>query len=208
MENTVATQVATPTIEGACEAGRMFAKSEIDALGSLEVYARTLGTDPTHEHWLNCRTNWVNAYVSIKPQAKGNSADKAFIRFNARLTEAYGIEIRKPKSEAAEKKAQERAKKAQELAQRFEAYSDADLTGMLQKAYADQAQNPMKKSALLGELERAVKQRAKAQAEVNKDALKASRERLFKLARECNDPVRIDAACDVLDELNYDIKVE
>jgi hypothetical protein len=207
MSNTIATQVAVPTIEGACEAGRMFAKSEIDAQGSLEVYARTLGTDPTIDHWNQCRISWVNAYVSVKPQAKGNSADKAFARFKGRLTESYGIEAPKAKSEAAEKKAQERAKKAQELAQRFEAYSDADLTGMLQKAYADQAQNPMKKSSLLGELERAVKQRAKAQAEVNRDALKASRDRLFKLARECNDPIRIDAACDVLDELNFDIKI-
>lgn len=204
--STVANQIR-PTIEGADQAGRMFAKSEIDALGSLEVYARTLGTDPTFEHWSNCRVDWVNAYVSIKPQAKGNSADKAFGRFKARLTESFGIEAPKAKSEAAEKKAQERAKKAQELEQRFSGYSDTDLNGMLKKAYEEQAKNPMKKSALLGELERAVKQRIKSVESENKDTLKAIRARLFELAKACTDPTRIQAACDVLDP-DFEISVE
>lgn len=204
--STVANQIRA-TIEGADQAGRMFAKSEIDALGSLEVYARTLGTDPTFEHWSNCRVDWVNAYVSIKPQAKGNSADKAFGRFKARLTESFGIEAPKAKSEAAEKKAQERAKKAQELEQRFSGYSDTDLNGMLKKAYEEQAKNPMKKSALLGELERAVKQRIKSVESENKDILKAIRARLFELAKACTDSTRIQAACDVLDP-DFEISVE
>lgn len=200
--NTVANQVTRITIEGADQAGEMFARSEIDALGSLEVYARTLGTEPTFEHWSNCRVDWVNAYVRIKPQAKGNSADKAFGRFKARLTESFGIEAPKAKSEAAEKKAQERAKKAQALEARFQTYSDTDLKGMLKQAYEDQAKNPMKKSALLGELERAVKQRMKSVEADNRDALKAIRTRLFNLAKACTDPVRIEAACDVLDPDN------
>ena len=200
--STVANQVVRTTIEGADQAGEMFARSEIDALGSLEVYARTLGTEPTFEHWSNCRVDWVNAYVRVKPQAKGNSADKAFGRFKARLTESFGIEAPKAKSEAAEKKAQERAKKAQALEARFQAYSDTDLKGMLKQAYEDQAKNPMKKSALLGELERAVKQRMKSVEADNRDALKAIRTRLFNLAKACTDPIRIEAACDVLDPDN------
>ena len=59
--NTVANQVVRATITGADQAGEMFARSEIDAMGSLEVYARTLGTEPTFEHWSNCRVDWVNA---------------------------------------------------------------------------------------------------------------------------------------------------
>ena len=205
--STVANQVVRTTIEGADQAGEMFARSEIDALGSLEVYARTLGTEPTFEHWSNCRVDWVNAYVRVKPQAKGNSADKAFGRFKARLTESFGIEAPKAKSEAAEKKAQERAKKAQALEARFQAYSDTDLKGMLKQAYEDQAKNPMKKSALLGELERAVKQRMKSVEADNRDALKAIRTRLFNLAKACTDPIRIEAACDVLDP-DFDISIE
>jgi hypothetical protein len=185
----------------------MFARSEIEASEALECFARAIGTEPTYEHWNNCRIDWVNAYVSIKPQAKGNSADAAFKRFKTRLTESFGIEAPKAQSEAATKKAAERAKKAAELEQRFAQYSDADLTGMLRKAYEDQAKNPTNKSAVLGEIERAVKQRTKAQADNNRDALKATRERLFKLARECTDPIRIEAASDVLDPA-YEITVQ
>lgn len=205
--STVANPVVRTTITGADQSGRMFAKSEIDANEALEVYARTLGVEPTFEHWSNCRVDWVNAYVSVKPQAKGNSADKAFARFKARLNESFGIEAPKATSEAAEKKAAERAKKAAELEARFSGYSDTDLKGMLQKAYEDQAKNPMKKSALLGELERAVKQRIKASESENRDALKTIRTRLFNLAKACTDPIRIEAACDVLDP-DYEISVE
>lgn len=207
MSNTVATKVERPADAGAVRAGEMFARSEIEASEALECFARAIGTEPTYEHWNNCRIDWVNAYVSIKPQAKGNSADAAFKRFKTRLTESFGIEAPKAQSEAATKKAAERAKKAAELEQRFAQYSDADLTGMLRKAYEDQAKNPTKKSALLGEIERAVKQRIKTTEIGNRDALKATRERLFKLARECTDPIRIEAAADVLDPA-YDVSVE
>ena len=205
--STVANQVVRTTIDGADQSGRMFAKSEIDATEALEVYARTLGTEPTFEHWSNCRVDWVNAYVSVKPQAKGNSADKAFARFKARLNESFGIEAPKATSEAAEKKALERAKRAHELEVRFSGYSDADLNGMLKKAYEDQARNPMKKSSILGELERVVKQRMKDRESLHRDALKAIRTRLFTLAKACIDPLRIEAACDVLDP-EYEISVE
>ena len=207
MSNTVSEKIERPVIAGADQAGELFARSEIGASEALESHARALGTEPTYEHWNNCRIDWVNAYVRTKPQAKGNSADAAFKRFKTRLTEAYGIEAPKAQSEAATKKAAERAKKAAELEQRFANYSDADLTGMLRKAYEDQAKNPTKKSALLGEIERAVKQRIKTTEIGNRDALKATRERLFKLARECTDPIRIEAAADVLDP-SYDVSVE
>lgn len=207
MSNTVSEKIERSIIAGADQAGELFARSEIGASEALECHARALGTEPTYEHWNNCRIDFINAYVRTKPQAKGNSADAAFKRFKTRLTEAYGIEAPKAQSEAATKKAAERAKKAAELEQRFANYSDADLTGMLRKAYEDQAKNPTKKSALLGEIERAVKQRIKTTEIGNRDALKATRERLFKLARECTDPIRIEAAADVLDPA-YEISVE
>lgn len=204
---TVAEKIDRPVIDGANLAGEMFARSEIEASTALEHHARALGVEPTYEHWNNCRIDWINAYVRTKPQAKGNSADAAFKRFKARLTDTYGIEAPKAQSEAAVKKAAERAKKAEALEQRFAGYSDADLTGMLRQAYEEQAKNPTKKSAVLSEIERAVKQRIKTTEIGNRDALKASRERLFKLARECTDPIRIEAAADVLDPA-YDVTVE
>jgi hypothetical protein len=196
---TIATQIVTPSIEGAISAGQLFARSEIDATESLEVFARTLGTKPTFEHWTNCRVSWINAYVGVKPQAKGNSADKAFGRFKARLNESFGIEAPKAKSEGATKKASERAKKALEIEENYSKYSDSDITGMLQKAYESQAQNPLKKYPLLGELQQVAKTRTKAQNELNRDALKIARERLHALAKACTDSALIDQASDLLE---------
>ena len=196
---TIATQITTLSIEGAISAGQLFARSEIDATESLEIFARTLGTEPTFEHWNNCRTNWVNAYVGVKPQAKGNSADKAFGRFKARLTDSFGIDAPKAKSEGATKKASERAKKALEIEENYSKYSDSDITGMLQKAYESQAQNPLKKYPLLGELQQVAKTRTKAQNELNRDALKVARERLHALAKACTDSALIDQASDLLE---------
>jgi hypothetical protein len=196
---TIATQIVTPSIEGAISAGQLFARSEIDATESLEVFARTLGTEPTFEHWTNCRVSWINAYVGVKPQAKGNSADKAFGRFKARLNESFGIEAPKAKSEGATKKASERAKKALEIEENYSKYSDSDITGMLQKAYESQAQNPLKKYPLLGELQQVAKTRTKAQNELNRDSLKIARERLHALAKACTDSALIDQASDLLE---------
>jgi hypothetical protein len=196
---TIATQIVTTSIEGAISSGQLFARSEIDATESLEIFARTIGTEPAFEHWNNCRTNWVNAYVEVKPQAKGNSADKAFGRFKARLTDSFGIDAPKAKSEGATKKATERATKALALEENYSKYSDSDITGMLQKAYESQAQNPLKKYPLLGELQQVAKTRTKAQNELNRDALKIARERLHALAKACTDSALIDQASDLLE---------
>ena len=196
---TIANQITTPSIDGASSAGELFARSEIDATESLEVFARTLGIEPTFEHWNNCRISWTNAYVGVKPQAKGNSADKAFGRFKARLIDSFGIDVPKAKSEGATKKAEERAKKAQEIEQNYSKYSDSDITAMLQKAYSEQAQNPLKKHLLLSDLQKVAKTRTKAQNESNRDALKVARERLSTLAKACTDPDLLDQASDLLE---------
>ena len=71
-----------------------------------------------------------------------------------------------------------------------------------------QAKNPTKKLATLKELEQVVKARTKTQEAEQRDAMKAARTRLFELAKACNDLERIEAACDVLDELNYEINIQ
>ena len=123
------------------------------------------------------------------------------------MTENYGIVAPKATSEAATKKAAERAEKAAKLEQRFSGYDDSQITGMLRSAYEEQAKNPTKKSALLKELETIAKQRTKKAEAENADALKAARARLFDLAKACTDIERIEAAADVLDEINYEISV-
>ena len=199
--------VANPIENQAAEAGKLFAVSELDAIRALEIFARAVGTEPVYAEWIAARTDWVNGYVETKPQAKGNSADQAFARFARRLNESFGIVAPKATSEAATKKAAERAEKAAKLEQRFSGYDDSQIMGMLRTAYEEQAKNPTKKSALLKELETIAKQRTKKAEAENADALKAARARLFDLAKACTDIERIEAAADVLDEINYEISI-
>ena len=205
MEKTIIAQVVE---NQASKAGAMFANSEIEAGQALEIYARELGTEPTHPQWIANRTDWVNGYVTAKPQAKGNSADQAFARFARRLNETYGISAPKAQTEAAVKKAQEREAKAEKLAEKYADHSTEQLTDQLRKAYEMQAKNPTKKLATLKELEQVVKARTKTQEAEQRDAMKAARTRLFELAKACNDLERIEAACDVLDEVNYEINIQ
>jgi hypothetical protein len=91
MNKTVVAQAIDQVIDQADQAGELFAKSEIDATQALELFARAVGTEPSYDTWLAKRLAFINAYVRIKPTAKGNSADQAFTRFKRRLVEAFGI---------------------------------------------------------------------------------------------------------------------
>ena len=201
------TLVAQAVNSQASQAGALFAKSEIDATQALEVFARSIGTEPSYTAWIANRTDWVNGYVSEKPQAKGNSAEQAFTRFARRLNESFGIVAPKAQTEASIKKANERAKKAEELAQKYESIPTHQLTENLRQAYELQAKNPTKKLSTLKELETILKARTKAEESESKEELKTARARLFALAKACTDVARIETACDVLDEVNYEIEI-
>ena len=204
MEKTIVAQAVNSQ---ASQAGALFAKSEIDATQALEVFARSIGTEPTYTAWIANRTDWVNGYVSEKPQAKGNSAEQAFTRFARRLNESFGIVAPKAQTQASIKKANERAKKAEELNKKFENIPTHQLTENLRQAYELQAKNPTKKLSTLRELETILKARTKAQESESKEELKTARARLFALAKACTDVARIETACDVLDEVNYEIEI-
>ena len=204
MEKTI---VAQAVESQASKSGALFAKSEIDAGQALEIYARELGTEPSYSAWIANRTDWVNGYVTEKPQAKGNSAEQAFSRFARRLNESFGIVAPKAQTEVSIKKANERAKKAEELARKYENIPTPQLTENLRQAYELQAKNPTKKLATLKELESVVKARTKLEEAETKDELKTARTRLFELAKACTDVERIQTACDVLDEVNYEIEI-
>ena len=201
------TLVAQAVNSQASQAGALFAKSEIDAGQAMEIYARELGTEPTYTAWIANRTDWVNGYVSEKPQAKGNSAEQAFTRFARQLNESFGIVAPKAQTQASIKKANERAKKAEELNKKFENIPTHQLTENLRQAYELQAKNPTKKLSTLKELETILKARTKAQESESKEELKTARARLFALAKACTDVARIETACDVLDEVNYEIEI-
>jgi len=201
------TLVAQAVNSQASKSGALFAKSEIDASQAMEIYARELGTEPSYTAWIANRTDWVNGYTTEKPQAKGNSADQAFTRFARRLNESFGIVAPKAQTEVSIKKANERAKKAEELARKYESIPTPQITENLKQAYELQAKNPTKKLATLKELENILRARTKAEEQEGKEELKTARTRLFELAKACTDVERIQAACDVLDELNYEISI-
>lgn len=201
------TIVANPIENQALESGKLFAVSELDAAKSFEIFARSVGENPTYADWVENRTNWVNGYTEAKPQAKGNSADQAFSRFTRRLNEVFGISAPKATSEAAVKKAAERQAKAEKLATKYADHTTEQLTNQLRQAYELQAKHPTRKLATLKELEQVVKARTKLEEADNREELKAARARLFELAKACKDLERIEAAADVLDEANYEISI-
>lgn len=203
------TIVSNPIENQATEAGKLFGISELDAARSFELYAKAIGEKPDYATWIAKRTDWVTGYVEAKPNMKGNSADQAFIRYIKRLKDVFPsiLEPTASTNPAAIKKAAERQAKAEKLAEKYSNHSTAELTESLKKAYELQAKNPTKKLATLKELEQVVKARTKEQDTETRDALKAARSKLFELARACSDIERIEAACDVLDEVNYEISV-
>lgn len=204
MEKTLVAQ-AIPS--QASQAGALFAKSEIDATQALEVFARSIGTEPTYTAWIANRTDWINGYVLEKPHAKGNSADQAFTRFARRLNESFGIVAPKAQTEASIKKANERAKKAEELNKKFENITTEQLASNLRQAYELQAKNPTKKLSTLKELERIYKVRTNQEQSGIKEELKTARARLATLAKQCNDLELLNTACDLLDQINFEVTI-
>ena len=205
MEKTIVAQAVNSQ---AAKSGALFAKSELDASQAMEIFARELGTEPNYTNWIANRTDWVNGYVTEEPQAKGNSADQAFTRFARRLNESFGIVAPKAQTEVSIKKANERAKKAEELAKKYESIPTPQITENLKQAYELQAKNPTKKLATLKELENILKARTKLEEQEGKEELKTARARLFELAKACTDVARIETACDILDEVNYEYEVQ
>ena len=204
MEKTIVAQAITTQ---ASKSGAMFAKSEIDAKESLEMFARDLGTEPTYTDWIAKRTDWVTGYITAKPQTKGNASDLAFKRFADRLVADYGFTIPKAQTQASIKKANERAKKAEELAKKYESIPTHQITENLKQAYELQAKNPTKKLATLKELENILKARTKAEESGVKEELKSARSALIELAKKCTDLELIATATSILDEANYEVTI-
>ena len=196
------TVVAQAIQSAATQAGKLFAQSEIHAGQALELFAQAIGTEPTYQVWETERLSWVNGYVEEKPKAKGDSAYQAFGRFKNRLIDAYGIEVPKATSAAAEKKRAEREAKQAAIMQRYDGKSDDELHTLISQAYERQAKNPLGSDAILKELKTVLKVRTKDnQAEV-KAELKAKRDEVIKAVRECADLQRLDLALEMLSDEN------
>lgn len=202
-KTTVADAIAALTpaaVEATTQAGTLFAQSEVNAAEALEVYARAIGEPPTFDAWIAARTNWIAGYIAGKRNVKANSADAAFKRFKDRLVEAYGITVPKADSVAAGKKRDEREAKLDKLLTRFKGNTDAELIDLLQQQYTKLAKDPTKPSAIMRELQTAVRLRTKDADAERTAALKAKRDAVIAQVRACDDMDRLQAASDVLDD--------
>jgi hypothetical protein len=161
-------------------AGAMFARSEIDAAESFEVFARAVGPTPTYEVWQAERINFVNGYVSIKPHAKGDSADKAFQRFKDRVVQAFEIVVPKSDNTAATKKAAERKAKDAKLLEKHSSATPTMLRAQLEAAYQTLAKQPDSKvaNALVNEYKKVLKLKTRDEDKAEREEVKAIKDEI------------------------------
>ena len=200
MEKTVVAQAITQVIDQADQAGELFAKSEIDASQALELFARSVGTEPSYDTWLAKRLAFINAYVRTKPTAKGNSADQAFTRFTRRLTEAFGISAPKAQTEAAIAKRADRAKAEEKLLAKHGDMTPTLLKSQLQAAYKTLGDNPTSAiaKAQAKELEKVLKIKTKDSDAQEREELKGLRDQLREAMKNCADTDKLQQAIDIL----------
>jgi len=200
MQKTVVAQAIDQVIDQADQAGELFAQSEIDATQALELFARAVGAEPSYDTWTAKRLAFVNAYVRIKPTAKGNSADQAFGRFKNRLVDTFGVVIPKAETEAAIAKRADRAKAQEKLLAKHSDMTPTLLKSQLQAAYktlADQPTSAIAK-AQAKELEKVLKIKNKAENDELRDELKGLRDQLREAMKTCDDTDKLQQAIDIL----------
>jgi hypothetical protein len=202
MEKTVVAQAIDQVIDQADQAGELFAKSELDANQALELFARAVGTEPSFDTWTAKRVSFINAYVRIKPTAKGNSADKAFGRFSTRVVEAFGIVIPKATNNGAIAKREQRAKAEEKLLAKHGDMTPTLLRSQLKAAYqtlADQPTSAIAK-AQTKELEKVLKIKTKDSDAQERQELKVLRDELREAMKNCADSDKLQQAIDILAE--------
>jgi len=192
MEKTIIAQAVADSFN----AGAMFARSEIDAAESLEVFARAVGENPTYEVWQAERINFVNGYVSIKPHAKGDSADKAFQRFKDRVVERFAIVVPKSTSEAAIKKAAERKAADEKLLAEYQDATPTLLRAQLEAAYKSLVDNPTSKvaKAQAKKVEKVLKLKTRESDKAERDELKGLKDSIREALKVCDDTDKLEAA--------------
>lgn len=200
MNKTVVAQAIDQVIDQADQAGELFAKSELDANQALELFARAVGTEPSFDTWTAKRVSFINAYVRIKPTAKGNSADKAFGRFSTRVVEAFGIVIPKATNNGAIAKREQRAQAEEKLLAKHRQATPTLLKEQLKAAYQTLADQPTsaKLKAQTKELEKVLKIKTKDSDTQERQELKVLRDELREAMKNCADSDKLQQAIDIL----------
>jgi hypothetical protein len=184
----------------AIKSGEMFARSEIEATEALEVFARDVGTEPTYETWNAARIDFINGYVMVKPQAKGDASDKAFQRFKDRLVDRFGITIPKATSEGAIKKAAERKAKEDKLVAKYADATPTLLRSQIEACYQTLAKNPDSKvaKAQAAELGKVLKIKTRETDKAEREEIKATKDAIREALKLCDDATKLEAALEAL----------
>jgi hypothetical protein len=177
--------------EAMTRAGLLFADSETSADEALEVGARAIGDKPTYEHFTACRELFVDAYVSRKPNSKGDASAQAWKRFKDRLVAKFAIEVPSAPSKAATKKRAERSAKQEALLKQYEHATPAQLTDMLRKQYEEQARNPLLDDKKIKEIKAVLKAKTKGDQAEQVALLKSLRADVAKLLKACEDQAKL-----------------
>ena len=183
----------------AIKSGEMFARSEIESTEALEVFAREVGTEPTYDTWQAARVEFVNGYVMVKPQAKGDAADKAFQRFKDRLVDRFGITVPKATSEGAVKKAAERKAKEEKLVAKYADVTPTLLRSQIEACYQTLAKNPDSKvaKAQAAELGKVLKIKTRDTEKAERDELKAIKDEIREAMKDAT-LAQLEAALEAL----------
>jgi hypothetical protein len=100
---------------------------------SAMMMAQVMGTDPKYAEWEAKRLAWVRKYMSRKPNANQESADRAWSRLSKRMEKECGLS--KPPKGSGE--AQRKASKREEEKKVLESLVDSQLEEMLAAYKAD-----------------------------------------------------------------------
>ena len=182
------------------KSGEMFARSEIEATEALEVFAREVGTEPSYEAWQAARVAFINGYVMVKPQAKGDAADQAFKRFKDRLVDRFGITVPKATNEAAVKKANERKAKEDKLVAKYADVTPTLLRSQIEACYQTLAKNPDSKvaKAQATELAKVLKVKTRDSDKAEREEVKSIKDELREALKLCDDIIKLEAALEAL----------
>jgi hypothetical protein len=182
------------------KSGEMFARSEIEATEALEIFAREVGTEPSYDTWQAARVEFINGYVMVKPQAKGDAADQAFKRFKDRLVDRFGVTVPKATNEAAVKKANERKVKEDKLLSKYADATPTLLRSQIEACYQTLAKNPDSKvaKAQATELAKVLKVKTRDSDKAERDEIKEWKESIREALKTCDDLDKLQAACEVL----------
>ena len=114
----------------AYDQGAMWAENQRSTYDIVAGAAKILGTNPTHEEWMEYAKEWKDGYVNQNSDNTSNAADQQWARFAKQLSEFFGLDKPKSTSVHAEKKAAERSKKAEALLTKYQEKTAAEIADM------------------------------------------------------------------------------